>query len=108
MGDSPYSDIRVLVPQHRRVAVDLWGRHLHLSIRASRQGVPHNPPAVVRSREGAAAPKSLGLWGTAMTVRRNVLEVIPAIATREPIISGTSGLRWHMVMDPAEIGRAHV
>jgi cytochrome P450 len=49
------------------------------------------------------APKSLGLWGTAMTVRRNVLEVIPAIATREPIISGTSGLRWHMVMDPAAL-----
>ena len=49
------------------------------------------------------APKSLGLWGNAMTVRRNVLEVIPAIATREPIISGTSGLRWHMVMDPAAL-----
>ena len=38
-----------------------------------------------------------------MTVRRNVLEVIPAIATRELIISGTSGLRWHMVMDPAAL-----
>lgn len=51
----------------------------------------------------ALSPKPLGLWATAMTVRRNVLEVIPAAAIREPIISGTSGLRWHMVMDPAAL-----
>lgn len=49
------------------------------------------------------APKPLGLWATAMTVRRNVLEVIPIAATREPILSGTSGVRWHMVMDPAAL-----
>ncbi len=49
------------------------------------------------------APKPLSLWATAMTVRRNVLEVIPIAATREPILSGTSGVRWHMVMDPAAL-----
>jgi cytochrome P450 len=46
------------------------------------------------------ATQPLGLWGTAMTARRNVLELIPAIATRQPIVSGKTGLRWHMVMDP--------
>ena len=39
------------------------------------------------------APKPLDLWGTAMTVRRNVLEVIPAIATRLAITFGKEGLQ---------------
>ncbi|QBX35456.1 cytochrome P450 [Paracoccus liaowanqingii] len=47
----------------------------------------------------------LGLWGTAMTARRNVLELIPAIATRQPIVSGKTGVRWHMVMDPVALRR---
>jgi cytochrome P450 len=29
-----------------------------------------------------------------------VLEIIPDIATRQPIVSGKTGKRWHMVMDP--------
>ncbi|MGZ3217507.1 cytochrome P450 [Paracoccus sp. T5] len=49
------------------------------------------------------AVRPLGLWGTAMTARRNVLELIPAIATRQPIVSGKTGLRWHMVMDPGAL-----
>ena len=32
--------------------------------------------------------------------RRNVLEIIPAIAYIQPIISGRMGSRWHMVQDP--------
>lgn len=51
------------------------------------------------------ATRPLGLWGTAMTARRNVLELIPAIATRQPIVSGKTGLRWHMVMDPDSLRR---
>ncbi|RJL01882.1 cytochrome P450 [Paracoccus aestuarii] len=51
------------------------------------------------------ATRPLGLWGTAMTARRNVLELIPAIATRQPIVSGKTGLRWHMVMDPESLRR---
>ena len=47
----------------------------------------------------------LGLWGTAMTARRNVLELIPAIATRQPIVSGKTGVSWHMVMDPTALRR---
>ncbi|TJZ91107.1 cytochrome P450 [Paracoccus gahaiensis] len=51
------------------------------------------------------AVKPLSLWGTAMTGRRNILELIPAIATHQPIVSGKTGARWHMVMDPAALRR---
>ncbi|MGF1658253.1 MAG: cytochrome P450 [Rubrimonas sp.] len=52
-----------------------------------------------------APPKPLGLWGTFRTARRNVLELIPAPAYREPILSGGGmiGLgasRWMMIMAP--------
>ncbi|WP_081994645.1 cytochrome P450 [Paracoccus sp. PAMC 22219] len=40
-----------------------------------------------------------------MTARRNVLELIPAIATRQPIVSGKTGVSWHMVMDPTALRR---
>ena len=42
----------------------------------------------------------LGIWGSAQAGRRNVLELIPEIATHAPIISGRTGKRWHMLMDP--------
>ena len=32
--------------------------------------------------------------------RRNVLELIPEVATHAPILSGRTGKRWHMLMDP--------
>ena len=44
--------------------------------------------------------KPLGIWGSFRTGQRNVLELIPEIATRAPILSGTTGKRWHMLMDP--------
>ncbi|WP_265500617.1 cytochrome P450 [Paracoccus beibuensis] len=62
--------------------------------------LPDADPAKVQ-----LATKPLGLWGTAMTARRNLLELIPAIATRQPIVSGKTGLRWHMVMDPESLRR---
>jgi len=37
--------------------------------------------------------------------RRNVLEIIPEIATRQPMVSGKTGKRWHMVMDPDALRR---
>ena len=42
----------------------------------------------------------LGIWGSVKAGRRNVLELIPEVATRTPILSGTTGKRWHMLMDP--------
>ena len=46
------------------------------------------------------ATEPLGIWGSLRAGRRNVLELIPEIATRAPMISGTTGKRWHMVMEP--------
>lgn len=46
------------------------------------------------------AVKPLGILGTLQAGRRNVLELIPEIATHAPILSGTTAKRWHMVMDP--------
>lgn len=44
--------------------------------------------------------KPLGIMGSLRAGQRNVLELIPEIATHAPILSGTTGKRWHMVMDP--------
>lgn len=48
----------------------------------------------------ALARQPLGIVGTVLTARRNLLELIPQIATRQPIVSGKTGVRFHMVMDP--------
>jgi cytochrome P450 len=62
-----------------------------------------NPPP-----SGAAAlpvrvplvTEPLGILGSFRNARRNLLEVIPELATHVPIVSGRTGKRWHMVMDP--------
>lgn len=47
----------------------------------------------------------LGVWGSLRAGRRNILELIPEIATRAPILSGRTGKRWHMVMAPEALRR---
>lgn len=45
-------------------------------------------------------------WGMLKSLteaRRNVLSILPEIATRQPMVSGKTGKRWHMVMDPVAI-----
>jgi cytochrome P450 len=44
--------------------------------------------------------RPLGLLGSLRVARENVLGLIPELATRQPIVSGRTGKRWHMVMDP--------
>lgn len=51
------------------------------------------------------ATEPLGILGTLRAGRRNVLELIPEIATHAPIISNTRGKRWHMVLDPDALRR---
>ncbi|MCV2870592.1 cytochrome P450 [Defluviimonas sp. WL0002] len=46
------------------------------------------------------ATDPMGIWGSFRTARKNLLGLIPEIATRQPIVSGRTGKRWHMVMDP--------
>ncbi|HVV28447.1 MAG TPA: cytochrome P450 [Rhizomicrobium sp.] len=43
-----------------------------------------------------------------MAARRNVLEIIPAITYRQPIVSGEMLSRWHMLADPAGLRRVMV
>ncbi|SDJ57916.1 cytochrome P450 [Salipiger marinus] len=45
----------------------------------------------------------LGLFGSLKLARRNVLAILPDLATRQPMVSGRTGARWHMVMDPGAI-----
>jgi cytochrome P450 len=47
----------------------------------------------------------LGVLASARAAQRNVLELIPDIATRQPMLSGRTGKRWHMVMDPGALKR---
>ena len=45
-------------------------------------------------------------WGILKSLsmaRRNILSIIPQIATTQPMVSGKTGKRWHMVMDPTAI-----
>ena len=51
------------------------------------------------------ATRPAGIIGSAMIARRNVLELIPELAVRQPMVSGKLGIRWHMVMDPDALRR---
>lgn len=44
-----------------------------------------------------------GILKSLQMARRNVLSIIPEIATRQPMVSGKTGKRWHMVMEPGAI-----
>lgn len=47
----------------------------------------------------------LGLLASLKAARNNLLEILPYIAVKQPMVSGKTGLRWHMVMDPDAIRR---
>ena len=47
----------------------------------------------------------LGILGSLNAARSNILSIIPEIATRQPMVSGRTAKRWHMVMDPNAIKR---
>jgi cytochrome P450 len=44
--------------------------------------------------------RPLSIPEVARAAGRNLLEVIPALAFRQPMLSGRTVARWHMVMDP--------
>lgn len=44
-----------------------------------------------------------GIWKSLQMARKNVLRIIPEIAVKQPMVSGRTGKRWHMVMDPNAI-----
>lgn len=59
---------------------------------------PHPYPVKV-----ALAPKPFGILKSLQVSRRNLLELIPEAATRQPVVSGNTGTRWHMVTNPAAL-----
>lgn len=51
------------------------------------------------------AREPMGILASLRAGRRNILELIPEIATHAPIISNYSGKPWHMVLDPDALRR---
>jgi cytochrome P450 len=44
-----------------------------------------------------------GIFKSLQMARTNILRIIPEIATMQPMVSGKTGKRWHMVMDPVAL-----
>jgi cytochrome P450 len=67
------------------------------------------PDDLTPPREPVKVPlvkEPLSVLQTLRTARRNVLEIIPDICTKQPMVSGkTAMVRWHMVMDPSALRR---
>ncbi len=51
------------------------------------------------------ASRPLSLFESLRAARRNVLEIIPALAYVQPMLTGRLGSRWHMVQDPGALKR---
>ena len=51
----------------------------------------------------ALVRKPLNVLQSWQASRQNLLTIIPDISTRQPIVSGRTGTRWHMVTDPTAI-----
>ena len=66
------------------------------------QNSPNSRPTPVRA---ALATTPLSIPNIVRTARRNLLEIIPELATRQPMVSGRTIKRWHMVMDPVGVKR---
>ncbi len=45
----------------------------------------------------------MGFFQSLSVARKNLLNIVPKAATQMPIISGKTGIRWHMVMDPGAL-----
>ena len=53
----------------------------------------------------APPTRPLSILQSIRAARRNVLEIIPELAYRQPMVSGRMGARWHMVQDPGALRR---
>src|SRR5690554_4741654 len=47
----------------------------------------------------------LGILASARAGQKSVLDLSPELAPRQPMPSGRTGKRWHMVMDPGALKR---
>lgn len=65
-----------------------------MSFAASRTDLPVSVPL---------AREPLGIWRSFREARHNIISIIPELSTHEPIVSGRTGKRWHMITDPDAI-----
>ena len=49
------------------------------------------------------ATEPMGILASLRAARQNLLSILPDIATKQPMVSGRTAKRWHMVMDPGAI-----
>ena len=59
---------------------------------------PKDPPVFV-----PFVTQPMGLFASLAASRRNLLSIIPQLCVKQPMVSGRTGKRWHMVMDPGAI-----
>ena len=64
---------------------------------------PHRPLPV----RVPLVTEPVGLFGSLQMARRNVLSIIPKIATTQPMVSGKTGKRWHMVWTRMRYGTSY-
>ena len=62
--------------------------------------MPTAPALPVRA---ALVREPLNVLQSWQASRQNLLTIIPEASTRQPIVSGRTGTRWHMLTDPAAI-----
>ncbi|MDP4992781.1 MAG: cytochrome P450 [Marivita lacus] len=62
--------------------------------------MPTAPAMPVRA---ALVREPLNVLQSWQASRQNLLSIIPEASTRQPIVSGRTGTRWHMLTDPAAI-----
>ncbi len=74
-------------------------------IAASTPASERNGPGAFRPVGAPVHRRRLSRLETALIARRNVLEIIPALAYRQPMVSGEMLVRWHMLADPAGMKR---
>ena len=66
--------------------------------------MPKDNPARPEPPKVKLVSEVWGVFRSLIEARRNVLSIIPELATQQPIVSGkTAFVRWHMVMDPASL-----
>lgn len=64
------------------------------------------PDSVLSSKIPVNVPlvnEPWGLFKSLSVARKNLLRILPEVATKQPIVSGKTGKRWHMLMEPTAI-----
>ena len=69
------------------------------------QAAANGQPPAAEPVKAPLVTQPLGLFGSLRAARNNLLDILPDLAVRQPMVSGKTGARWHMVMDPQALRR---